>query len=108
MKITVTPEEGFDGFGIAAVPPGQRDVRGEYASLRFEAGLLQSTFDLCGESGDRLLWRNARPQSATVPSFELSDAAQPELERRRAEAIEAGCYVVRHGPFDFSDEAQVR
>ena len=106
MKITVTPEEGFDGFGVAAVPPGQRDVRCECALFGLQTGLLQGPFDLCGEGGDRLLWRNARPQSATVPSFELSDAAQPELERRRAEAIEAGCYVVRHGPFDFSDEAQ--
>ena len=106
MKVAVPPEEGFDGFGVAAVPPGQRDVRCECALFGLQTGLLQGTFDLRGEGGDRLLRRNTSPQGAAVPPLELADAVQPKLERRRAETIEVGRYVVRHGPLDLSDEPQ--
>ena len=106
MNIGVSPDEGADGLGISAIPSCKRHVWHEGAPFRLKADLLQGTFDLGGQRDDGFPWLNSRPQGAAVSLFELADALDSKVESQGAETVKRARYVVRHGPFNLTDEPE--
>ena len=84
-EVGVAPLEGCDGFGVAAVPAGQGDVRVEGAALGLDAGADAGAVDLARRASATGVSRlHPGPQSAAVAPVEAADAADPKLERREA------------------------
>src|SRR5690348_11684023 len=99
-------EELVDLARSAAFPAGERDVRVECAAFGLKAGRLADALDLGGESGERRLRFDRRPERAGIALLEAADAADAQLERLGADAGERGGEIFGNGALDLADEAQ--
>src|SRR5690606_33205585 len=90
---------------------GEGDVRGELARLAAEADALAGAFDLLAQPLELRRRRDARPDRmrprlSPSSAVEGADAADNEVEARRADRPERLGKLVGQRPLDLADEAQ--